>query len=261
MAGAIAVVSALLLTAATTDVKSTSAVPNFSGPWALAGAGWDFDPPPAGLTGPPANISGDARIPIADLSGGLFKPWAAAIVKQHNDLIAAGKMANDAPASCLQYGLPYVLQVRGTLRFLQTPEWIVMVYENDNMRRLIRLNRQHSANPVPSIFGESVGKFEGNTLVIDTIGIKVRDGFSSVDRFGSPHTPALHVVERYDIDHNGKLQVNFTVDDKATFNMPWHAASVYVREHDRPGEHICAENNREAKAGKVFMPQAMKAEF
>jgi hypothetical protein len=84
---------------------------------------------------------------------------------------------------------------------------------------------KHSAHSTPSWFGESIGHYEGDTLVIDTIGIAVHE-LSAIDRFGTPHTEAMHVIERYRVaDNRRTLRVDFTVNDQGTFNMPWHASA------------------------------------
>jgi hypothetical protein len=248
------------LAGAGNTLEEKTAVPDLTGPWMLNS--FDFAAPLPGTgPGPLVNTSGNDLVPVGNYDSPILKPWAAAAVKQHGDTVLAGKLAPDAPASCYPMGVPYVLQVRENVWLLQTPDWIMIVYQNDYQRRLVRLNAQHSEHPVPSWFGESVGHYEGDALVVDTIGIAVHE-FSAIDRFGTPHTEALHVVERYRVaDDRKTLRVDFAVDDPATFNMPWHASVLYRRGTEFPGERLCAENNREAAAGWVTMPVATGADF
>ena len=89
-------------------------------------------------------------------------------------------------------GLPYVLEVRGNGPVLQTPDAITITYQNDNQRRFVRLNAPHSAHPVPSWFGEYRPPSEGDTLVIDTVGIAVHE-FSV---HGFPHLMLTRLVAR-----------------------------------------------------------------
>jgi hypothetical protein len=246
--------------------QELSRVPDFSGEWARPGNLFDFAPPRDGVgPGPLTNISGNRLVPVANDDSPLLKPWAAAIVKEHGDTLLAGRLASDAHSSCRPMGVPYVLQVRGNVRFLQTPDWIVITYEDDNQRRFVQLNAKHSANPAPTWMGESVGHYEGDdTLVIDTIGIAMH-GFSVIDRFGTPHTEGLHVIERYRIarDENGEkiLQVDLAVDDPNTFNMAWRASSIY----EAGGEHeedICAENIRGFHGpSEIEIPTDLEADF
>jgi hypothetical protein len=164
-------------------------------------------------------------------------------------------------------GVPYVLQARENVRFLQTPTWIMITYENDDQRRLVHLNAKHPTNPTPRWMGHSVGHYEGDILVIDTIGI-IRHEFSAIDRFGTPHTEALHVVERYrvDDDRNG-MRVEFSVEDQGAFTTPWYGAQIYHRGTAYPSEHVCAQDNREANlAGivgdhRIVIPEATALDF
>jgi hypothetical protein len=240
----------------------TTATPDLAGPWMRTGNAFDFAAPPPGI-GPRAlvNVSGNDLLPIGNIDSPILKPWAAAEVEKHNELVRAGRLALDAPASCMPMGVPYVLEVRENVWLLQEPDTVTIIYQNDYQRRVVHVDARHSAHPVPSWFGESVGHYEGDTLVVDTVGIAMHE-FSAIDRFGTPHTEAMRVVERYRVSDDRKsLRVDFTVDDPGTFNMPWHAAVVYSRGTAYPGERPCAENNREGEAGLVPMPVATKPDF
>ena len=259
---AIGMFCSLTLTGAGNAAEGKTAVPDFSGPWMRTGNAFDFAAPPPGIEPRSlVNISGDDLLPVGNYDSPILKPWAAAEVKKHGDTFLAGKLAPDAPASCMPMGVPYVLQVRENVRLLQTRDSIMITYQNDNQRRLVRLSERHSAHPAPSWFGESIGHYEGDTLVVDTIGIAVHE-FSAIDRFGTPHTEAMHVMERYRVaDDRKSLRVDFTVDDPGAFNMPWHASIIYGKGTDFPGERPCAENNREGAAGQVAMPMAVRSDF
>ena len=124
--------------------------------------------------------------------------------------------------------------------------------------RWIWLDRNHSANPKPSWYGESVGHHEGDTLVVDTIGQKSH-GMSVVDPFGTPHTDKIHVVERYQLfrDPFGRgLEVTVRVDDPGAFTMPWKGTAEYRENRDtrQLREVVCAENNRSFGQGSTFGP-------
>ena len=99
--------------------------------------------------------------------------------------------------------------------------------EGDHQVRQVYMNVPHSANPKPSWYGESVGHYEGDTLVIDTIGLTTK---SFVDNFRTPHTEKLHVVERWRlVDDGKKIEVHITVDDPDTYNQPWQATRQFRR--------------------------------
>jgi len=84
----------------------------------------------------------------------------------------------------------------GAIQILQQPDKVAILYTYDHQIRHVRLNQSHPAHVTPTWYGDSVGHYEGDTLVIDTVGIKVGP-FATVDWYGTPHTEALHVVERY----------------------------------------------------------------
>src|SRR5205085_8307030 len=141
------------------------------------------------------------------------------------------------------------------LQIFQRPDHILMIYRQGPELRHVRMNEAHPAEVTPSWYGDSVGHYEGDVLVIDTVGIKIGP-FAMVDMYGTPHSPGLHVVERYrlvdyeeakdaiernvkenfragggavyDPNHRGKmLQLHFTVEDEAVFTMPWTATITY----------------------------------
>ena len=99
----------------------------------------------------------------------------------------------------------------------------------------------HSANPKPSWYGESVGKYEGDTLVVDTIGLNNK---TFVDNYRTPHTEKLHVVERWRMIDDGKtLEVEMTIEDPDTYNQPWQAMLRFERAQRTLPEQVCAEGN------------------
>ena len=128
------------------------------------------------------------------------------------------------------------------------------------------MNQKHSANVKPSWFGELVGRYEGDTLVVDTIGLKPHK-LSVVDNYGTPHTDKLRVEERYRVitDEKGKgLEVKFRVEDPGTFTMPWSGMALYRPNRDNEMfEVVCAENQREFDESSTQhgIPQASTPPF
>ena len=170
---------------------------------------------------------------------------------------------------CWPNGVPFMLSLG--MEMFQQPDKITIIYQVDHQFRQVRMNAQHPAQVIPSWYGDSVGRYEGDTLVIDTVGIKVGP-FAMVDWYGTPQTPALHVVERYrlidyeaakeglardakenfraqplnmDASYRGKyLQLLFTVEDPNVFTTPWSATVTYGRPAVDWVEAVCAENPR-----------------
>jgi hypothetical protein len=138
-------------------------------------------------------------------------------------------------------GIPNMFLPGNGLQIVQTPTKIVMYKQGNWELRHIYLDVPHSPNVKPSWYGESVGHWEGDTLVVDTIGQNLK---TFVDAFRTPHSEKLHVIERWRLVNGGtELEVKITVDDSEAFNAPW---STYIR-HERGRnplvEDICAENN------------------
>jgi hypothetical protein len=180
---------------------------------------------------------------IADLTNPNLKQWAKDAMKKDNDEVLAGKIGYTARSSCMPAGVPgFSSFIVEPVHFIQTPKEILMIYFGNTETRHIYMNAPHSANPKPSWYGESVGHWEGDTLVVDTVGLNTK---TFVDNYRTPHTGKLHVVERYRLVQDGKvLEVNLRVEDPDTFNEPWSAIQRYRQVRQGPlEEEPCAENN------------------
>ena len=235
-----------------------SAIPNFAPD---GSTGWvmdrsvsdDFLPPSSG-PGPvtfdkahpyvPNGRSEQASFRIADLGNPILKPWAVEQMRRANEDVLQGKFAFTSKSTCWPGSVPGILLYQfEPVYIVQTPKIVWMIWEYDNQVRRVYLNQEHSKNPKPSWFGESVGHYEGDTLVVDTIGL-AEHRFSFIDNYRTPHTDRLHVVERYRMINEGRtLEVDFAVDDQGAFNMTWSAKQRYSRVQQRPLiETVCSEN-------------------
>jgi hypothetical protein len=200
---------------------------------------------------------------VADLSNPILRPWVIERMKKANDEVLAGKIPFITRERCWPAGVPgFTVYTRvQALYFLQTPTEITLVSELNHQPRRIYLNVPHSPAPKPSWYGESVGHYEGDELVVDTIGLNDR---TFVDNYRTPHTQQIHVVERFKMIEGGRtLQAVITVDDPGAFNMPWSAIQRWRRVSDRPmTEMICAENNLNFFNYDVApIPQAGRPDF
>jgi len=241
------------------------------------------------LTGDPDRLVGDFANPI-------LKPETAEVVKKHGELELRGGAPNPTN-QCWPEPVPYIFW-KVVMRMLQQPDQIIILY-GDEVRH-VRMNKPHPARVTPSLYGDSVGRYEGDTLAIDTVGIRTDRPFAMVDMYGTPYTQALHVVERYrlldyedakqglernakenfrlppdaiplvadsDPNYRGKhLQLEFTVEDEGVFTTPWSATITYGRppmpDGRGPGgaEYVCAENPRYS-GKKPAVPTADKPDF
>jgi hypothetical protein len=277
---------------------STASIPDFAGIWTRPY--WPgFDPPLSG-PGPVVNRkrradgAGDSSQLVGEYTNPILKPNAAEVVKRHGEISVKG-IAYPTPANqCWPQPVPYILWTIG-IQLLQQRDQVTILYSNpDHEVRHVRMNQPHPAHVTPSWYGDSVGHYEGDTLVVDTVGIKSMRPLAMVDIYGTPYTDALHVVERYrrvdyetaleaerrtkkenvniptndsglivDSNYKGKaLQLEFKVEDEGVFTMPWSASMTYRRASGAWPEFICSENTHEYYAGKDSdVPRADKPDF
>jgi hypothetical protein len=276
--------------------QSAASIPDFSGAWVHPALGFG-----APLTGP-GPVLNKVRLPtgasnfsllVGDYTNPILKPEAAEVVKKFGEISLSGLAFPDPDNMCLQDPLPYIFW-NFYVRLLQQPHRVMIIYAHDSDFREVRLNQPHPATVIPSLHGDSVGHYEGDTLVVDTVGIKLGP-YRMVDRFGTPYTKALHVVERYrlldyeatkealdraekewprvggvvDPNYRGKgLQLEFTVEDEGVFTMPWSATITYGRDANQYWEErVCAENVQHDYQARYYsdrnahLPTADKPDF
>jgi hypothetical protein len=232
------------------------------------------------------NGTGDILRLAGDYSNPILKPAAEEVVKKHGELGMAGIGDPNPRNQCWPEGPPFIF-TNGPTELLQTKDKVTILYVYSHQIRNVRMNQTHPANVTPSWYGDSVGHYEGDTLVIDTVGIKV-GRYSMVDWYGTPHTDSLHVIERYRMldyaaakdgfardakEHNvvagmpvpndrGKyLQLQFTVEDNNVFTTPWTATMTYRHDPDGWVERPCAENIKWFPGRDADVPLANKPDF
>lgn len=197
---------------------------------------------------------------ISDISNPNLKQWAKDVMKKDNDEVLGGKFAFTARSSCKPGGVPgFDVLLGGTLTILQSPREVTMIFSGNNEVRHILLNASHAANPQPSWYGDSVGHYEGDTLVVDTIGLNDK---TFLDNYRTPHTGKLHVIERWrPIENGSRLEILMSIDDPDTFNQPWQALRQYERVNHTFAEDVCSENNSNHFDFDFGTPTADKPDF
>jgi hypothetical protein len=277
------------------STMAQTALPDFQSPTGWYSYSRDFIPPASGagpvvahpdhphITNDEFRVTG--RQPtqaIADLDNPILQPWAREVLRKRNELALAGKPPINRGASCWPGSVTSFINspMTSPMYFLQAPKIVVLIKSSNNEFRHVHLTDKHSANVKTSWYGESIGHYEGDTLVIDTIGL---DDRTAVDGFGTPHTKQMHVIERFRrIDGGNELEVNVHVEDPGAFTRPWDAIQRYrqyeaaVRkvpierlaqlassEEGPLKEKICAENPNSFFAGQESLPipQAVVSDF
>ena len=172
-----------------------------------------------------------------------MQPWAAAVYKERLD-----SLARDKPqVRCLPHGVPDGMLI-GSIPFklIQTPGVLVVLFEEcTHYRQIFTDGRTLPIEPSPTWFGYSIGKWEGDTFVVDTAGFN-NDG-SWLDNGGHPHTDALHVTERFRRPNFGTMEMEVTIDDPKAYTKPWKSTTVHFKLllDTEIMEHLC-ENEKDA---------------
>jgi hypothetical protein len=206
---------------------------------------------------PPTKRIGNYKDPV-------LKPWAAAQMKASNDDALSNAMSIPfaAQARCYPGSVPgQLLYPFEPLFFVQTPKVVYMMWQRDHMVRRIFMTDKHSEHVKPSWFGESIGRYENGSLVVDTIGLSTKDSY--IDNFRTPHTDKLHVTERFTIDPDGKgLTALVHINDPDTFNEPLVLKQHWFKADQSMLETVCAENNLDYfNQGLPPLPEAKKPDF
>jgi hypothetical protein len=278
---------------------SATSVPDFSGMWAHQSIP-GFEPLASGPTSltnrsrREGDVSDNRRL-VGDYTNPILKPEAAEIVKKHGEMSLTGVGYPTPRNQCWPGGVPFVLPTNG-LQIFQQPDKITILYAVDHQVRHVRMNAKHPAKVTPSWYGDSVGHYDGDALVIDTVGVRIGP-FAMVDWYGTPHSPALHVVERYrlldyeaakeglerdakenygprapesaiepynmDPNYRGRyLQLLVTVEDEGVLTTPWSATVTYGRPLGEWLENVCADNPRKYGTERdAQVPTADKPDF
>jgi hypothetical protein len=170
-----------------------------------------------------------------------FQPWAKALHDERKD---GAHYLEDPPASCLPLGVPRLYHAPPPWRIVQTPGYLVIVYEVFNLWRQVFLDGREFASSeelTPTWLGYSTGKWDGDTLVVDSRGF---NGKAWLDLQGKPTTDALHIVERFSRKDVGHMNMQITIDDPKAYTRPWTVSEeARLRLDTELLEFICGENN------------------
>jgi hypothetical protein len=176
---------------------------------------------------------------VADLNSAAamnLMPWAIDALRKQNALVLMGKNGETRQSRCWETGVPDIHEDVQKLFIIQTPTEVIM-YQGGRLRH-IYLNVPHTLHAKLSWYGESIGHYEGDALVVDTIGLNAS---TFVDGYRTPHTAQEHVIERFAVRNGGmSLDISFTVDDPGAFYQPWGARRPRYRLDEPMTEVVCA---------------------
>ncbi len=173
-------------------------------------------------------------------------PWAAELLEKRLVDAEHDKAFANTASLCLPQGVPYMISaaVGGPLQILETPGQVTFISDAYNEMWFVYLNQEHPPKDEvePNYHGDSVGHWEGDTLVIDTIGLTTK---TTLDQVGTPHSEDLHVITRVRRTDAKTLEFLITIDDPKTFSKTWSKKQIYKKAGDkaRISEVVC-ENQR-----------------
>jgi hypothetical protein len=207
----------------------------------------------------------DAAAPPADLSGLWIRlrdpshasinldfgkaispmtPWAEAKFKAANSVYRSSSpstVLSDPIFNCHPPGVPRIYLLNFPVQIVQVPGQVIMLFEFDHfVRRIYTDGRPHDKDAGPLWMGDSIGKWDGDTLVADTTSFNDK---TTLDREGYPHSDAMHIVERIRRTDPDKMVIDFTLDDPKAYTKPWSAElNFQLRPDWKIMEHICEDN-------------------
>jgi hypothetical protein len=158
----------------------------------------------------------------------------------------------DYTGSCLPFGLMRSMNSPDPIQIMQSPKYVALLYEQNTWFHVIPIDKQHNKDMRPTWFGDSVGHWEGDTLVVDTNNF---NGRTRLDTIGHPHSDALHVIERFTRTDAKHIAYEVTVDDPKTFTKPWTNKRIFTLRPDwEIMEYSCEENNKDLYEGHIKAP-------
>ncbi len=213
--------------------RTADGKPNLAAPAPKAA---DGHPDLSGVWSPDARplqvIAPDEAIP--------FQPWSKKLTEERAD----GARGKDDPAAFCVPGMPKLLVLPYPYKVVQVPGMMLMLYEGfTTYRQIFTDGRPLPKDPQLSWLGYSTGKWDGDTFIVDTIGVNDR---TWLDNAGRPHSDAMHLTERYHRRDFGHLDMKLTIDDPKAYTKPWSVDENAVLLPDTDLlEYVCSENNKD----------------
>jgi hypothetical protein len=211
--------------------RTASGKVDFSGVWSRP-----FVPD---MTMDTPNQKGTATLP--------FTAWGEAEWKKYD--AAEG----DYTGACLPFGMMRSINSPGPVQIVQNDAYVALLFETNNWFTAVPIDgRKHRDEPA-TWFGDSVGRWEGDTLVIDTVNF---NGKTRLDTIGHPHSDQLHVVQRFSRPDRGHINYEVTIEDLKTYTAPWKNTRTFTLRPDwEIMEYSCMENNKSLWEGRIKVPK------
>ena len=154
----------------------------------------------------------------------------------------------DYTGMCMPFGLMRSMNAPYPFQITQNDKYVTFLFEQNNWFHVVPFRDQHAAEPNPTWFGESIARWDGDTLVIDTLGF---NGFTRLDTRGNPHSDRLHLTQRFRFVDAGHIAYSVTVDDPVYYAKPWTNERTFTLASGDLIEYSCEENNRSLWEGRI----------
>ncbi len=155
----------------------------------------------------------------------------------------------DYTGSCLPFGLMRSMNSPDPIQIMQSDKYVSLLYEQNTWFKVFPIDGRKHREQVPTWFGDSVGRWDGDTLVVDTVNF---NGKTRLDTIGHPHSDQLHIIERFTRTDLGHIAYEVTIDDPKTFTRPWKNTRIFTLRPDwEIMEYSCEENNKDFLEGHI----------
>lgn len=155
----------------------------------------------------------------------------------------------DYTGSCMPYGLIRSVNSPYPVQIIQNDKYVALLFETNTWFHVVPIDgRSHPKEPEPTWFGHSIGKWDGDTLVIDTLGF---NGYTRLDTIGHPHSDALHMIQTLRRADAQRLEYTVTIDDPKMYTKPWKNERTFTLSKGELIEYSCEENNRSLWEGRI----------
>jgi hypothetical protein len=158
-------------------------------------------------------------------------------------------VTGDSTGSCLPYGMSRSINAPYPFRIIQSATHLALLFETNTWFHVVPIDgRDHPKDLEPTWFGYSVGRWDGDTLIVDTVGV---NGYTKLDTIGHPHSDQLHLIQTFHRTDAGHIAHTVTIDDPKTYTRPWKYERTLTLQGGDLIEYSCEENNRALWEGRI----------
>jgi hypothetical protein len=154
----------------------------------------------------------------------------------------------DYTGSCLPFGMSRSMNSPDPVQIMQNDKYVALMFEQNSWFHVVHLNADHPKNVEPTWFGHSIGKWDGDTLTIDTVGF---NGNTRLDTIGHPHSDGLHMIQTLKRTDAGHIAYTVTIDDPKAYTKPWKNERTWTLMNTEILEYSCEENNKDLQGGHI----------